>query len=253
MSSILFNLTEEEQTLENIMLRLAAEIDAFEAYAHPHATRIARIADELAQRFSLARQDRFSLRLAALAHDVGELKMRREYIRRQGPLSDEETLDMMRHPVIGEQEAAKHGATRGTQLLIRWHHEWWNGSGYPDGLSREQIPLAARILRVADGYAAMTDTRPYQPALPESDAKKYLIQWAGLEFDPNVVRVLLTLKGFDELLSYATPLTQEQLPQENFSLLTEAEVQTAVNKVEEISDESSIRQPTESEQIVTNQ
>jgi HD-GYP domain-containing protein (c-di-GMP phosphodiesterase class II) len=237
MSSILLTTNDEERTLENVMLRIAGEADTFEAYAHPHATRIARIADELAQRFSLARQDRFSLRLAALAHDIGELKMAREYIRRRNALSDEENLDMMRHPVIGEQEAAKNGATRGTQLLIRWHHEWWNGSGYPDGLSREQIPLAARILRVADAYAAMTDERPYQPAVSLEKAKLYLKQWAGLEFDPNVVRVFLTLEGFDELRSYADKV-QEMSPKDNGF------------DVEQIFDEITIHQP--AEQPITN-
>lgn len=213
MSSFVLTLTKEEQVAENVFLRLATETDGFEAYAHPHAIRIAKIADELAQRFNLARQDRFSLRLAALGHDIGEYKMRREYIRRNGPLSEDERLDLMRHPVLGEQEAAKNGATRGAQLLIRWHHEWWNGMGYPDGLSREQIPLAARILRVADGYVAMTDARPYEPALTEEVARKYLIQWAGLEFDPNVVRVFLALEGIPELRSYAPP-DEEQFVQE---------------------------------------
>lgn len=250
MSTVLFNLSEEERALENIMLRLAGDIDAFEAYAHPHATRIAKIADELAQRFSFARQDRFSLRIASLAHDIGELKMRREYIRRAGPLSDEETLDMMRHPVIGEQEAAKHGATRGSQLLIRWHHEWWNGAGYPDGLSREQIPLAARILRVADGYAAMTDDRPYQPAKTEAEAKKYLIQWAGLEFDPNIVRVFLSLEGFDELRSFARPV-QEILPHQLF--LEEEEAETIINEriiQQPIENNGDVHQPADNERIV---
>ncbi len=217
MSSFLLTLNEEERVLEKVMLAFAVKADEFEAYMHPHATRIAVIADELAQRFNLARQDRFSLRLAALAHDIGELKMKREYIRRNGSLSDEEYLDMMRHPVLGEQEAAKNGATRGAQLLIRWHHEWWNGAGYPDGLCREQIPLAARILRVADGYVAMTDTRPYQPALTEEDAKKYMKQWAGLEFDPNIVRVFLTLENIPELRSYANTIREE--PKSDFFII----------------------------------
>jgi len=216
MSSFLLTLNEEEKILENVMLGFAVRADEFEAYAHPHATRIAAIADALAQQFNLARQDRFSLRLAALGHDIGELKMKREYIRRAGPLSDEERLDMMRHPVLGEQEAAKNGMTRGAQLLIRWHHEWWNGSGYPDGLTREQIPLAARILRIADGYVAMTDARPYEPALTEEVAKKYLIQWAGLEFDPNIVRVFLALENVPEMRSYAN---MPQEPQSDFFII----------------------------------
>ncbi|HYX42062.1 MAG TPA: HD domain-containing phosphohydrolase, partial [Pyrinomonadaceae bacterium] len=144
-----------------------------------------------------------ALRLAALGHDLGEAAMKRDYIARQGPLTEEERFDLMRHPVIGEQEAARAGADRGAQLMIRWHHEWWNGTGYPDALSREQIPLAARILRVADAYAALTDARPYRGALTEAEAHKHLIEWAGIEFDPQVVRAFLTLRDLPELRSYA--------------------------------------------------
>ena len=86
---------------------------------------------------------------------------------------------MQRHPVIGEQEAAKRGLNRSVQLFIRWHHEWWNGSGYPDALEYEQIPLAARILRVADTYSALTDKRPYQRAFSASEAKKIFDRMGG--------------------------------------------------------------------------
>lgn len=183
--------------------RMAAATDEFEGYAHPHASRIARIADELAQKFHLAMRDRASLRLAALAHDLGEVAMERDYIKRGGPLSQDERLDLWRHPVIGEQEAGRAGADRGAQLLVRWHQEWWNGCGYPDALRREQIPLAARILRVADAYAALTDDRPFRPALTVEEARRHLMDWSGLEFDPRVVRAFLSLGPLEELRSYA--------------------------------------------------
>ena len=109
----------------------------------------------------------------------------------------------MRHPVIGEQEAARHGADRGAQLLVRWHHEWWNGTGYPDALRREQIPFAARILRVADAYAASTDIRPHRIALSVDKARRLLTDGAGLEFDPRVVQAFLSLSSIPELDSYA--------------------------------------------------
>jgi hypothetical protein len=157
----------------------------------------------LAKLFGLGHADRASLRLAALAHDLGELAMKRDYIRRAAPLTFEERLDLARHPVIGEQEAARAGADRGAQLLVRWHQEWWNGAGYPDALSREQIPLAARILRVADAYAALTDARPFRPALTEIDARRHLTEWAGLEFDPRVVSAFLSLNNLPALRSYA--------------------------------------------------
>lgn len=182
-----------ELKVDDELYQLATDVDFFEGYEHPHAARIAAISDEIAKTFNLAPHDRLSLRQAALVHDLGEAAMNRDYIKNSGVLNEEERLDLMRHPVIGEQEAARRGLSRAVQLLVRWHQEWWNGEGYPDGLIREQIPLAARILRVADTYCALTDNRPHSPAISAMDARKYLIQWAGLEFDPRVVSTFLSL------------------------------------------------------------
>ncbi len=220
MTATQLQLTEGERAARDVFRRLAAAADEFETYRHPHAERVAQLADELAKLFGLGRADRASLRIASLGHDLGEAAMRRDYIKRQGPLSEEERLDLARHPVIGEQETARAGADRGAQLLVRWHHEWWNGAGYPDALRREQIPLAARILRVADAYAALTDVRPFRAAFAEADARKHLTEWAGLEFDPHVVRTFLTLRDLPELHSYAllarAPETDGQTPADNF-------------------------------------
>ena len=182
---------------------LGAEADEFEHYPNPHAARIAVIADQIARSFNLGGRDRFSLRVAAMAHDLGEVAMAREYIHGRERLSDEERIDLARHPIIGEREAASAGADRGAQLLVRWHHESWNGGGYPDGLRFEQIPLGARILRVADAYAALTDARPFRAAYSESQAREHLLEWTGLDFDPGVVRALLSLEPIKELQSYA--------------------------------------------------
>ena len=182
---------------------VAKTVDKFERYENPHAQRIAVIADEIAQEFHLARHDRGSLYAAALLHDLGETAMERDYIQATGPISAEERIDLARHPVIGEREASRAGADRAAQLLVRWHHEWWNGSGYPDALRREEIPLAARILRVADSYAALTDARPFRPALTVAAAQREIIDRAGMEFDPAVVEVLLKLDSLPELESFA--------------------------------------------------
>ena len=182
---------------------LASATDEFERYKHPHAVRIARIADEIAQRFNMAARDRKSLRVAALMHDLGEAVMERDYIDRAGPLNDEERIDLARHPVIGEQESARAGADRATNLLVRWHHEWWNGTGYPDALRGEEIPLACRILRVADSYAALTDARPFRQAYSAAWARGELIERAGIEFDPRVVQNFLLLDAIPELDSFA--------------------------------------------------
>lgn len=192
--------------IDDKLMQLSAEMDAFEGYAHPHGTRIAAIADELARYFNLGSHDRHSLRQAALLHDIGEMTMARDYIRANRQLSDDERIDMQRHPVIGEQEAAKRGLPRAVQLLIRWHHEWWNGMGYPDALEQEQIPLAARILRLADTYAALTDSRPYNEAIPSAEARRYLAEWAGIEFDPRLVAAFLSLNDVEALRSYADPV-----------------------------------------------
>ena len=184
-------------------LQLAKTVDKFERYEHAHAQRIALIADEIAHEFHLARHDRGSLYAAALLHDLGEVAMERDYIQATSGLSPDERIDLWRHPVIGEREASRVGADRAAQLLVRWHHEWWNGAGYPDALRREEIPLAARILRVADSYAALTDTRPFRPALTVEAARQELIDGAGIEFDPGVVSAFLKLAGLPELESFA--------------------------------------------------
>jgi HD-GYP domain-containing protein (c-di-GMP phosphodiesterase class II) len=199
---IIENIDSDQQATLEMFRGLATDADAFEGYPNPHASRVATIADQIGKSFNLGARDRFSLRVAALAHDLGEAAMAREYIRRNGTLSDEERIDLARHPLLGEREAAEAGADRGAQLLVRWHHEWWNGGGYPDGLKFEQIPLGARILRVADAYASLTDTRPFRRAYSEQQARQHLLDWIGLEFDPAVVKALLSLEPFAELKSY---------------------------------------------------
>lgn len=189
--------------VRDAFVQLATAADVFERYVNPHATRIAAISSEISQVFHMARQDRASLQTAALLHDLGEVAMERDYIQREGSLTDEERVDLTRHPVIGEKEAARAGADRPAQLLVRWHHEWWNGCGYPDALRREEIPLAARILHLADAFAALTDVRPFRPARTAERAKREIVERAGIEFDPVVVNALLSLGPLAELKSYA--------------------------------------------------
>lgn len=179
--------------------QLASATDEFEQYKTAHAVRIAELADEIAHHFLLASRDCRSLRAAALLHDLGEAAMERDYIQRAGPLTDEERIDLDRHPVIGEQETARAGADRATTLLVRWHHEWWNGSGYPDGLRGDEIPLAGRILRLADSYASLTAVRPFRPAYTSDVARRMIIERAGIEFDPRVVQTFLQLELAEQI------------------------------------------------------
>jgi putative two-component system response regulator len=191
----------ERTNVDEGLLRISAQMDEFEGYESAHGQRIAKIADSLATAFNLASRDRFFLQQAALLHDIGEMSMNREYIRSPRVLTANERIDLERHPVIGEQETARMGLPRGVQLIVRWHHEWWNGNGYPDGLEAEQTPLAARILRLADAYASLTASRPFRAAWHEDVTRKYVIEWAGIEFDPSVVKVFLALPRAEEVHS----------------------------------------------------
>src|SRR4029453_13527997 len=203
-----------DKTAAEAFMQLSNTSDRFERYDNAHASRIAIIADEIAKLFHLARHDRGSLRVACLLHDLGEVAMERDYIQRSGPLTDEDRIDLARHPVIGEREASRVGADRAAQLLVRWHHEWGNGGGYPDALRREEIPFAARVLRVADSYAALTDARPFRPALTIEEARKDISIRAGIEFDPAVVNAFLSLEYLQELNSFAKDESELPIPAE---------------------------------------
>lgn len=202
----------EKTAADDPLLRSAAAMDEFEGYPRGQANRVAWISDALGEAFNLASRDRTFLQQAALLHDIGEVRMNREYIGAERSLSASELLDMQRHPVIGEQEIAKLGLPRGVQLIVRWHHEWWNGSGYPDGLEGEQIPLAARILRIADTYCALTTGRPFRTAISDEEARKYLTLWAAIEFDPAIVMAFREVK----ILSESPPQSAAEQPVATF-------------------------------------
>ena len=175
------------------LLELSSRIDEFERYDHAHGLRVAETADSIAKRLGLAKYDRFILQQAAFLHDIGEMAMNREYISSIRPLTHAERFDLHRHPLLCAQDVAKRGLSKAVQLIIRWHHEWWNGGGYPDSLRGETIPLSSRILRVADSYAAMTADRPYRAARSESDARQVLRELAAIEFDPAIVKTFLDI------------------------------------------------------------
>jgi HD domain-containing protein len=191
------------KTREETINRLADRIDNFERYTQPHSRLIAELATRLARRFGLGTPDIEAISEAAMLHDVGLAAMAPSYYSLQGPLSFESRLDLWRHPVVGEQQMAKRQAMRHPQLLVRWHHEWWNGSGYPDMLAFEDIPIGARILRAVDLYCALLSDRPYRAALDEKQAVETFSSSAGIECDPYVVRALLAL--LDELYAEKEP------------------------------------------------
>ena len=189
--------TAKGKTREETINKLADRIDSFERYTQPHSRLMAELAAHIARRFGLATSDVDAIIEAAMLHDIGLYAMSRAYNALPRPLSFEERLDLWRHPVIGEKQMVERDALRHAQLLVRWHHEWWNGSGYPDMLAFEDIPVGARILRAVELYAALLADRPYRAALDEQQAAEALTSSAGIECDPYVVKALLAL--LDEL------------------------------------------------------
>jgi HD domain-containing protein len=189
---------EAERSLGGRLLKIAVEIDRVEGYSEPHAIAIAWAAEKVGARMGLHGVDLTALKFAALAHDLGERAMKRDYLLRPRALSWDETLDLWRHPILGEQAAGELKLPRQTQLLIRWHHEWWNGGGYPDGLAGKAIPPGARILRAVDSYFALISDRPHRRRFDRTEAEQIIADLAGIEFDPQVVILLLQVLSEEE-------------------------------------------------------
>ena len=194
---------EAERSLGSRLLKIAIEIDRVEGYSEPHAIAIAWTAEKVGARMGLHGVDLTALKFAALAHDLGERAMKRDYLLRPRALSWEETLDLWRHPILGEQAAGELKLPRQTQLLIRWHHEWWNGGGYPDGLAGKAIPQGARILRAVDSYFALISDRPHRRRYERIEAEQIIADLAGIEFDPQVVKLLLQVLAEEEAVESA--------------------------------------------------
>src|SRR5262245_23899431 len=201
--------SEAERTLGDRLLKIAIEIDRVEGYSEPHAIAIARMVEKIGARMGLHGIDLTALKFAALAHDLGERAMKRNYLLRPSTLSWEETLDLWRHPILGEQAAGELKLSRQTQLLIRWHHEWWNGGGYPDGLAGDAIPVGARILRAVDSYFSFISNRPHRERFDRTEAEQIIADLAGIEFDPQVVKLLLQVlaEEREKEAKYAYPET----------------------------------------------
>ena len=166
-------------------------VEADDAYTGDHSRDVVTLVLAVANELALDARDRRDAEFAALLHDVGKIRIPSEIINKPGPLDDKERAIIQTHTVEGERLLSLVGGILGNVgRIVRSCHEDWDGTGYPDGLAGEDIPLAARIVRCCDAFSAMTTDRPYRKARPVEEAVVELRRCAGTDFDPDVVEAL---------------------------------------------------------------
>ena len=170
---------------------LTAAIDAKDAYTFGHSERVARAAVELGRELGLQEDELSDIYLAGLLHDIGKIGVRDEVLTKRGPLTDEEFKHIQQHPVIGHRILADVHAISHLLPGVLYHHERYDGRGYPEGLKGDGIPLLARILAVADSFDAMNTSRPYRTAMPPDRVDQILRQGSGTQWDPLVIEAYL--------------------------------------------------------------
>jgi putative two-component system response regulator len=187
-------LTRLENT-RDVLIALASAIDAKDPVTEHHCDRVAEMAISLAGAAGLNEEAVEATGYGAVLHDVGKIGIAEAVLNKPGGLTDEERTEMQRHPLIGAEilRPLRLGALIGP--IVRGHHEWWDGSGYPDHLRGEAIPIGARIVSVVDAYDAMTHARPYRDALSVDQARAELARSRGTQFDPDMVDLLLAQLG----------------------------------------------------------
>jgi putative nucleotidyltransferase with HDIG domain len=169
---------------------LAAALDARDPYTAGHSQRVSDLSVLLALEMELPEQDRETLRLGALLHDIGKIGISDSVLRKPGKLTAEEFDHIKMHPVLGARILRPATFLESHLPVVELHHERPDGRGYPHGLRGEEIPLFARIVHVADAFDAMTSARAYRPARPAADAMAELWRNVGTDFDPRVVQAM---------------------------------------------------------------
>jgi putative nucleotidyltransferase with HDIG domain len=180
------------------LLGLADALEAKDPYARGHSQRVGAWSRRLAESLGLPADQVDSVGQAGLLHDIGKIGVPEAVLRKRGPLDHDEWALMRNHPVVGAQIVMPFEFFATGALAIRHHHERWDGSGYPDGLSGRAIPLGARIVAVADVFEALTSERPHRPALPRDAALAHLFAAGGRSLDADVIGALLALVRLDD-------------------------------------------------------
>ena len=181
-----------------VMTTLASVIDAKDAYTNGHSLRVAKYSLELARRMGKNSQELSEIYYTALLHDIGKVGVPDEIINKEGRLTDEEYECMKKHPEIGASILENISEMTSISVGAHWHHERYDGNGYPDALKGEQIPEIARIISVADAYDAMTSNRSYRRLLAQSRVRAEIEAGKGTQFDPEIADHMLNMIDEDQ-------------------------------------------------------
>jgi putative two-component system response regulator len=180
----------DEAYLETVNV-LANTIEGRDPYTHGHIERVAAYAQWLAEALGWSGENLRLLRFGARLHDIGKITIPDQVLKKPGKLTPEEWKIMAQHPAAGAKIIRSIGYLQATEPYVLYHHERWDGSGYPKGLKGREIPLEGRLLALGDVYDALTTSRPYHPARPHSEVFEYLKRNAGVLFDPDLVPLFI--------------------------------------------------------------
>jgi HD-GYP domain-containing protein (c-di-GMP phosphodiesterase class II) len=181
-----------------IVQTLVRTIDAKDSYTFAHASRARHYAKLIAEKIGLFPEIVNQIEYAALMHDIGKIGISESILQKNNSLTNQEKDIMKMHPIIGYNVIAPMTFLSSVAPMVLYHQEWYNGNGYPEGLSGEEIPLGARIIAVIDAYDAMTSNRPYRKSLGEETAIAELIKGAEKQFDPKVVDIFVNILKSDK-------------------------------------------------------
>ena len=180
--------------LLEVVTSLAGAIDAKDTYTKGHSTSVSRYAVALARAMNLPEKEINKIMLGGLLHDVGKIGIPEHVLRKTTGLNDEEWKIMRQHPTIGVEKVLQPNPLLHDLIpIVKYHHEHWCGSGYPEGLKGEEIPLSARIVAVADTYHALISDRPYRKGMSVEKACEILKMGAGIQWDADLVRQFIQI------------------------------------------------------------
>ena len=181
------------QAYDTTLAGWAKALELRDKETHGHTNRVTELTMDLARFIGISKADLVHLRRGVLLHDIGKMGVPNEILHKEGPLNDEEWIEMRKHPQYAFDLLYPITFLRPSLDIPYSHHEWWDGTGYPQKLKGEEIPLPARIFAVVDVWDALLSNRPYRQAWDNTRVTNYLREQAGTHFDPNIVEVFLKM------------------------------------------------------------